>query len=452
MSYFDWTGNPWVDAGISAILALSEKEKPCEISLEDCEKVSEIVEKLYLTKEWAKNLYSVFPNSKFTNPSIKNKQFAIHDFFEGLINQFEELGTTGDCIACGRRKVSGQKNKSHIPLIGSVNSHYFTHTAEGADYCEVCTFATQCSPLVYYRCGNPMVIHSNSEKVLRYWGEKSIENIREQLSTKYYTGIFNEGYKNPHTAIFHIAQDFIIKRDSAWSNDKPLMRIYHFSNYGQGPELTIYDLPNNVFNFLAYLGSAGFYDDWKAIVKRGYKKNIKDKDEEEYRNYHNQVYYRLLNNISILSFFISIKYKKAYGNWGLISKYLMEVRYMEKKRIEVIKKLADSISTILTELPNGKRRLSNMESAKYYQTFCIVLFKLNKDNVSIGNKTPLIEFDEYVELLFPEGAFGWKEIQNLILFRVYENLHEWLLKEKWIDIETDEEDLLEEETLTEQKN
>ena len=34
-----------------------------------------------------------------------------------------------------------------------------------------------------------------------------------------------------------------------------------------------------------------------------------------------------------------------------------------------------------------------------------------------------------MEDLFPEGSFGWKETQDLLLFRIYENLHNWLVEQ-----------------------
>ncbi|WP_255336654.1 hypothetical protein [Methanosarcina sp. KYL-1] len=34
-----------------------------------------------------------------------------------------------------------------------------------------------------------------------------------------------------------------------------------------------------------------------------------------------------------------------------------------------------------------------------------------------------------MEDLFPEGNIGWKETQDLLLFRIYENLHNWLVEQ-----------------------
>ena len=42
--------------------------------------------------------------------------------------------------------------------------------------------------------------------------------------------------------------------------------------------------------------------------------------------------------------------------------------------------------------------------------------------------------------LFPEGAMGWKETQDLLLFRLYENLHPWLVAEGVVTEELEELD------------
>ena len=56
----------------------------------------------------------------------------------------------------------------------------------------------------------------------------------------------------------------------------------------------------------------------------------------------------------------------------------------------------------------------------------------------------LFTFDEYTLDLFPEGNLTWRETQDLLLFRIYENLNEWLVENNYID-EVSEEELLEED-------
>ena len=50
----------------------------------------------------------------------------------------------------------------------------------------------------------------------------------------------------------------------------------------------------------------------------------------------------------------------------------------------------------------------------------------------------MFSIEDYTEKLFPDGALGWRETQDLILFRLYEILHGWL-KERGIVIDEVEE-------------
>lgn len=74
MAIYTWTGNPFVDAGISAILEWFEKKQPPEIEKGDLILLSKDLQDLYLTQKWQKNLYSVFPNHPVTQSfGIKTK-------------------------------------------------------------------------------------------------------------------------------------------------------------------------------------------------------------------------------------------------------------------------------------------------------------------------------------------------------------------------------------------
>jgi len=429
MSYFTWTGNPWVDAGTSALMQLSKKNVPEEINLKNVQQSRDMLLTLFLSDGWKKNLFSIFPNGAVTNPAVKNKKSHLTDDLDDLLSHFQSLGTSGDCIACGRRTTRNGKNRTHIPLTGYAGSHFFSFTANGADYCDCCTFAIQCIPLVLYRCGNLALIHSNSERVLAYWARRCLKDVRMQLAKKKFTGCFNEDYKNPMNALFHITQDLILSYDERWASENAAIRIYHFTNYNQGADLDIYDLPTHVFRFLSSVRKHDSFHDWMKVVQKGYRYNIKNKAEEEYRNYPNEVYHRLLNGGSILRYFVDYSRKLALGNWDLLSLYLKEVLSMDQVRIDTIRRVADEVTEVITTLANGKKRLNALERADNYGWFRNVLLRLTKDRIAAGKEQPLFSYDEYVERFFPDGALGWKETQDLILFRVYEKLHKWLMKE-----------------------
>jgi hypothetical protein len=72
---FYWTGHPFVDAGLSALLLLSGKKNPEEITEEDVENTIDIISELYSNPDWnSKYLHAmIFPNSGLlmVNPGIR---------------------------------------------------------------------------------------------------------------------------------------------------------------------------------------------------------------------------------------------------------------------------------------------------------------------------------------------------------------------------------------------
>src|SRR5208283_3867163 len=81
---FSLTGDPFVDAGITAIELMTDKSW-LDIQEDDSKKAVDDLIALYLTPAWSKDLKSIFPNSKFINASIKNKVKESNDFLYDLI-------------------------------------------------------------------------------------------------------------------------------------------------------------------------------------------------------------------------------------------------------------------------------------------------------------------------------------------------------------------------------
>lgn len=447
---YQYTGNPFVDSGIWAICEWAEKKKLEEIEIENInESISDVIP-IYLTEAWGKSLFSIFPNNAVTNPSIKNKEQKLKDFFEGLVSQIEPLKEAGNCISCGKRDVKDLRTKSEIPLIGSGSLiNFFPFGQPGGDYCPACTLAIQFSPLMFYACGKLLLIHSNSDKVMRYWAKEAIQRVNRQILENSYKGCFDESYKNPVNALFHIIEDIIIQYDEDWVDENPSINMYHFTNYNQGPDLDIYRVPTPVFRFLACVKDPEWFTEWKKIVRRGYFNWDKIKEGDEYKNRGNSVYINLLKGRSIVKYFKDNKNRQVYGDWELLGFYLKEVRNMDSKRLDTLKKVGDSLSEYIKDTQNIKR-LNQLEMAKNFASFRNQLRLIEKDRIARSVQDPLFTLEEFMEDLFPEGNLGWKETQDLLLFRIYENLHNWLvekdaLKSELISNDEEETGLLEEE-------
>lgn len=430
------TGNPFVDSGIMALKTKLNKYSLEDIDIDDLYEITEYISELYLKENWKKNMHSIFPNSLIVNNAIKGDRQKLYvDFLNSLIEDIDDSSDEGNCISCGKRNIKSNYNKSAIPLTGSgALKNYFSFLGDGADYCPLCALLIQFSPLSMYSSGGKMIVlHSNSEKVMEFWSKKALNNINKQISLNNYTGCFNEGFTNPTNAVFRMIENVIRSHDERWTDENPSLNFYYFTNYNQGPELDIFVVPTNVFKFLTYIPSEERYN-WTQIVKNGYNfvKWDKVKNEEDYKNYTNSVYNNLLYKKSILKYFFDLKKKKTLCSWKLLKYYMREVRNMDEKRLKTIKNLGDNLSEFIKE-NDSKKTLSNLEQASNYNSFRNILRKIIKMKIANQDTDLLFTFDEYVTYLFPEGNLTWRETQDLLLFRIYEVLNEWLIENEYVE-------------------
>ncbi len=441
------TGNPFIDSGIYA-LSVKLNKNFSEITLDDLEDEVKNLSKLYVEPSWKKNMHTIFPNSVLVNPSSTNDPNLKEKYLDNLnklIGSIEPIQDSGSCIGCGSRNVKNVFGKDAIPLTGSGSLiNYFSFAKSGADYCSLCALLIQFSPLIMYCCGGKMIVlHSNSQKVMKFWSKKSIENIELQIATGEFSGCYNQGITRPTNAIFNIISQ-VISSGRRWRNDNPSFNFYYFTNFNQGPELDIFTLPTSVFKFLTEIPRED-WSNWSFIVKKAYRfvRWSKVESDDDYKNNPNSVFNNLLEGKSILKSFYSTKFKKTYCTWKLVESYMKEVWNMDKKRIDVIKDVGDRLSNYIQNNDSIKT-LNNLEQASNYNNFRNILRKILKNKIKNGDNELLFTFDDYVISLFPEGNKTWRETQDLLLFRIYENLKDWLIDNEYTE-DMSEDELLEED-------
>ena len=441
------TGNPFIDSGIFAISTKLDKDIS-KITIEDLKILSKEISNLYPVGKWKKNMSVLFPNGIIVNPASTNKPNLNElylDKLNNLIDSIPPLQENGSCMGCGRRDAEELLGREAVPLTGSKSLiNYFSFGNSGADYCSLCALLIQFSPLILYGCGGKMImLHSDSNKVMKFWAKKAIDNIDEQIALGEFSGCYNRGITRQSNAIFDIISQ-VIASGRTWRGENPSLNFYYFTNYGQSPELEIYSLPNGVFTFLTEIPPEDL-GNWNFIVKKSYRfvkwRNVKS--DEDYKNNPNTIYINLLEQKSILKSFYTARFKRTYCSWKLVKSYMKEVRNMDEKRIETIKDVGDRLSDYIKDNDSFKT-LTRLELASNYNNFRNILRKIYKSKIKKGDDELLFSFDEYVCNLFPEGNITWRETQDLLLFRIYENLHEWLIENGHVDEMTDDE-LLEED-------
>ena len=441
------TGNPFIDSGIYALTTKLEKDIS-EIEIDDLRIVSEEISKLYTNIHWKKNMHTLFPNSILVNPVSTNDPNLKDKYLENLNQLIESIGgiqENGSCMGCGRRDVKKVFGKDAIPLTGSKSlTNYFSFANSGADYCSLCALMIQFSPLTLYRCGGKMILlHSDSKRVMEFWARKAIKNIDVQISSGDYSGCYNQGITRPTNAIFNIIAQ-VIKCGRRWRGENPSFNFYYFTNFNQGPELDIFTLPTSVFKFLTEIPPDD-WSNWGFIVKKAYRFVKWDaiESDDEYKNNPNIAFNNLLEGKSILRLFYTTKFKKTYCTWKLVKSYMKEVGNMDEKRIEVLKDVGDRLSEYIKD-KDSRKTLKDLEQASNYNSFRNILRKILKNKIDNKDDELLFTFDEYVSSLFPDGNMTWRETQDLLLFRIYENLHQWLIENEYVE-EVTEDELLEDD-------
>ena len=462
--YAKLMGNPFVDAGVCGICEwLGPTVQPEQVTVADLEQVVNDVAPIMQTDAGWANLHGIFPNSVLTNPAYRkhNQVELLKNECQDYLNTISELEQSGDCIGCGRRAVNTWLSKTNVPLTGSGKlRNFFPTFAEGAGYCSACALAIQLAPLAFVATGGKfLTLHSNSWRALRTWTRRCIADVQSQQVRQEITGCFNPGYKNPRNGLFYMTQE-MVQFEEMRTDENVSMQVYCFTNYNQGPELEIFHMPAPVFRFLRYASQGEFKTAWSKIVRSGYRKVnwAKVKSEEDYKNRPNLVYENLLQGRSILRSFLNQRARKPRGNWELLSLYLKEVRNMEPARLATIKQVGDSIAASIRKSgrATGMRRLRDLEEAQTYGECRNVLLRIIRDRIEQKEEEPLFSLEGYVQHLFissdnatswsdeldgdeldeeqkeqllhfaSDNVTFWRETRDLLLFRLYEQLHDWL--------------------------
>ncbi|KUK00291.1 MAG: CRISPR-associated protein Cst1 [Thermococcales archaeon 44_46] len=443
---FTWTGHPFTDAGLVALLLLNDKEKPEELTAEDIKRAVKFASELYARKEWSSGYIHamMMPNSGIlmANPSMAKKRTpeAVENSLLSLLNEPEDENAP-ICEVCGRRHAREKPvYRSDFPLVGTGGiPNYFPSGKDGANICSHCVFLTQLMPLVAYRLSRILIIHAYPYEFMVELHRDAFDDVvKTQLASN------AKNFRRPENFFFHLISDLMrkIEHSELWKNTS--VTLYYFVNNNQGQELDVIHIPNQILRFVAYaslVDSSG----WKRIVSMGWRKRPSDEEFAEYeRRYSNEVYSRLINGQSILRYFIDKTSREVNSKWELLQFYCSEVLGLDEKALEFVKDVGDRVVETLEKLPDNKlkRRVRELENAtKLYQfeAFFVGLEKLRQE---LNIEKPLMTFDEFARILTSYGEdfnVSWKSVKNLLLFRIYEKLHGRLIREEEIGEEETEE-------------
>lgn len=436
----DIVGDPFVDTGILAIELMIKK--PFGVCTpEDLKSVADTLIDIYLTPAWRKELYSIFPNSTYIQSSRGYDHLGrSKEFLYGLIDgMYSTSGFTTFCCYCGSPAHEGMSfYKTHVPLVGSGSfTNYFPSFKNGLNICARCALAIQFAPLLWYKAGGkPCLVSSNNHTIIQEFGAEVFRTIRSRLASGEYNsrdnpGLFDEEFKSPQNALFHLAYKFgknYCMRGICKPNDS--IMLYHIDNYNQNPVgIRIYSLPSNIFLFVAsMMNSPEYRSTWFTLLDRYYARVEGAEELPVWKTKDNTIHAFLLDGKSILWAFKDDRTKMSTMPWAVVEGYMRSVRGMNQQRIDRIRDMSDNIALCIRE-SKKPRRILDVAAAKDLPSFRNQLQLIMKDWQKLGKEGPLATFDDYTAVLLPGDYRGWTEVRDLMVVRLYEQLHDLLAKE-----------------------
>jgi CRISPR-associated protein Cst1 len=298
-------------------------------------------------------------------------------------------------------------------------------------------------------------MQSSSQKLsslfVRLNAEKNLHAIGIGLSE----GVAKSDFNKPANAIFDFVDYTLTQiQDFREENTFPSLTLYHFTNFGASPEIQLYQLPTKVFLFYRTCLQPKFCENWQQFVRshyldgkhKGAKYNIQTKkfelvksketeiiDQNDYRQWFNVIYNKLLNNENIRTDFLRWSRKHPF-NFEIVSIYQQKIIGMKKETIIKIKELA-AFLVREEDADKIKKRIKALDGAKNASALRRFLLKdVVAANYAAGNDNPIVSLDDYINYLFPDGSY-WAEIRDLLLIAIYQELHERNLISEELKIE-----------------
>ncbi len=435
------TGDPYADIG-GYVIEYLMKEWNVSLIIKLIERATDIY-----VKKWDNNLHSFFLNSTITHNSNKGQKGITNTlkYYKGLLA--DENSVEGYCRITGKKgKVFLAARDNHI-MSGSATLINFHHAFEsGIMLSKEAIIRMFFVALGVEQLGDKVaLLISNKENITKFFVKRNIDNNIRGIASGISSSILKSEFSNPANALFEYAKQCIDNSSSLTYNEETgrydtenvSLNLFHFTNFGAKPAINIYTLPAPVFSFYAYCLNK-HKKEWQDFVFRNYRnskfknavfdetdnswKDTKDTvGYDTFKVWRNAVFDNLLSGESIRRQILTY-IKEHTFNFNIVEKYQIIVRNMDKKTLSKIKELASFIVDDRSE-DDIKKMMTRLNGAKRPGDLRTFLLKLEDINYNEENREPLFTLDEYVNYLFPDGAY-WAEIRDLLMIGIYERLHE----------------------------
>lgn len=458
-----FTGHPFIDMGVAGLTVFAQKRRPEEVTGTHLEKFVEWADTSYHTKEITAWVAVAFTLNGFMNVSFtpEKKRESVHE----VLTSFQKPAALSDAL-CAYFEVQAQQLASRdlVPLLtGREPTNFGADGQIGLALSGLAITTLQglsvAAPLVG---GRIMVVNTDDPKLLLYLVKQWQPEIRKRAQLSLESGEKSGGWSAPRTRL--IEQIINIERAQEKQPNPDLeytgsATIFHASNSGQGPDMTLYTLEIPALRFVRKAQNVRFAESWRRLTGAAWQDAGKDKDPEYgkrndvfeavfslpleahgfiWRFFFNPVTRQLQKPKATEAKRGKKKPEEIVGVvssppaplWALLELFLTEVLGMDNNRIEAIRTLADRLAGAVQE-DNDRRLFQKIYTTKKAFEVRQLLIQMGMRNLKKGLE-PAVRFDEFLGI-FEEGdelaradfSLAW----DLTRIRFIETLFE----KKWFD-------------------
>jgi CRISPR-associated protein Cst1 len=480
----NYTGHPFVDVGIAAILAQAGKGSPDQLTADDLAATARYIEQNYvvaplrghLTMAFTSNAWFIQdafnPDKPELSPEKRAERRTTRDRWAAHhVRQWEpsDEASAEVCIFTGLpaalRELSGKLaggriGRNQMPLLqGDDAINFFPNGNSGLPVSGMALLALQFMPMGCAKCGvGLLAVHSDNAALTQAFAGRFFDrNIQGVLQAQAAGEDKLPGAQRSLKTLL-IEELTAIEQDrlntERRSERAASISAYNFNN-GKSPQLTIYHLPMQISSFLRIVLTATYRDVWQQIVQRGWQReqvktdrkgNVTERIAPKY-NYVYEDLFTLPQDATrfIRRYFLRMPQRTRFDDdprstystareqqlisWTLVELFLKEVLTMDEDRIARIRLLGDKLADY-TRNQGGRRFFRTFFTEQNTSNFLSLLSKTNIAYVKYtkGSNT-LFDLESYIEV-FMDGAElmrpDWRLARDLVLIRMVEQLKDWI--------------------------
>jgi CRISPR-associated protein Cst1 len=313
MPLLHFTGHPLADVGVATLCAMTGKEEPEALTLEDLDEVSRELGGYYFSGVMTSYLSCVFMNAEYVQPGTgKDKQRKRADYATRVLSAHRAPADEGArqlrCAYSGE-PATHLVHRSQVPMLTGEDVLNFFPAGRGAlPVAGPYLVAVQAVPMGGRRAeGRLLIAHSDDAELTLAFARRYVADNRRLLNLARLNKL--PAIKGPHPELERehgakaagkeegataakypdakgptslVAADLLELAAARGAADKlASVTVYVMSNSGQGPSLAIYPIPSNLVRFLVLAGRAETRAAWQSLVARSWRDPWREEAESE---------------------------------------------------------------------------------------------------------------------------------------------------------------------------